>query len=60
MPPCGYRARFIGLGMDAPINTGTFYNYTSHSRGPLPAILAPADSPSKEQFTLQAADGHYG
>ena len=31
---------------------GTFYNYTSHSRGAMPAVLAPADSPSEEQFTL--------
>ena len=31
---------------------GTFYNYTSHSRGSMPVILAPADSPSEEQFTL--------
>jgi hypothetical protein len=28
------------------------YNYTSHARGSMPAILAPADSPSEEQFTL--------
>ena len=31
---------------------GTFYNYTSRSRGSMPVILAPADSPSEEQFTL--------
>jgi len=33
-------------------DTGNFYNYTSHSRGSMPAILAPADSPSEEQLTL--------
>ena len=33
------------------VNTGIFYNYTSHSRGSMPTILAPADSPSEEQFT---------
>ena len=34
------------------VDTGTFYNYTSHSRGSMPVILAPTDSPSEEQFTL--------
>ena len=36
---------------EAP-DTDMFYNYTSHSRGSMPSILAPADSPSEEQFTL--------
>ncbi len=52
-------ARFIGLvrafvkvGLAESVDTGTFFNYTSHSRGSMPAILAPADSPSEEQFTL--------
>ena len=34
------------------VDTGDFCNYTSHSRGSMPAVLAPADSPSEEQFTL--------
>ena len=29
-----------------------FYNYPSHFYDSMPAILAPADSPSEEQFTL--------
>ena len=34
------------------VHTGIFYIYTSHSRGSMPAVLAPSDSPSEEQFTL--------
>ena len=36
----------------AAVDTGNFYNYTSHSCGSMPAVLAPANSPSEEQFTL--------
>ena len=35
-----------------PKKAAALGNYTSHSRGSMPAILAPADSPSEEQFTL--------
>ena len=43
---------FVKVGLAEVVGTGTFYNYTSHSRGSMPAILAPADSPSEEQFKL--------
>jgi hypothetical protein len=43
---------FVKVGLAVSIGTGTFYNYTSHSRGSMPTILAPTDSPSDEQFTL--------
>ena len=43
---------FVKVGLAESVDTGNFYNYTSHSRGSMPAILAPADSPSEEQFTL--------
>ena len=42
---------FVKVGLAESVDTGNFYNYTSHSRGTMPAILAPADSPSEEQFT---------
>ena len=37
---------------EVPVETGTFYHYLCHSRGAMPEILAPDDSPSEEQFTL--------
>ena len=43
---------FVKAGLAESVDTGDFYNYTSHSRGSMPSILAPADSPSEEQFTL--------
>ena len=43
---------FVKVGLAESAETGTFYNYTSRSRGSMPAILAPVDSPSEEQFTL--------
>ena len=43
---------FVKVGIAESVDTGNFYNYTSHSRGSMPAILAPADSPSEEQLTL--------
>ena len=43
---------FVKVGLAESVDTGNFCNYTSHSRGSMPAILAPADSPSEEQFTL--------
>ncbi len=46
-----FASRWI-RGLAVSVDTGTFYNYTSHSRGTMPVILAPADSPSEEQFTL--------
>ena len=42
---------FVKVGL-AKSATGLFCNYTSHSRGSMPVSLAPADSPSEEQFTL--------
>jgi len=43
---------FVKVGLAESVDTGNFYNYTSHSRGSMPAIPAPADSPSEKQFTL--------
>ena len=43
---------FVKVGLAESVNTGNFCNYTSHSRGSMPAVLGPADSPSEEQFTL--------
>jgi len=40
---------FVKVGLAEYVDTGNFYKYTSHSRG---SILAPADSPSEEQFML--------
>ena len=46
-------ARSTGkLGLAESVDTGNLYNYTSHSRGSIPTVLALADSPSEEQFTL--------
>jgi hypothetical protein len=39
-------------GRPTKVRHGQLYNYTSHSRGSMPAVLAPADSPSEDQFTL--------
>ena len=43
---------FVKVGLAESVDTGTFYNNTSHSRGSMPAILAPNDLPSEEQFTF--------
>ena len=43
---------FVKVGLAESVDTGTFYIYTRHSRGSMPVILAPADSPSEQQFTL--------
>ena len=43
---------FVKVGLAESADKGYFYNYPSHARGSMPAILAPADSPSEEQFTL--------
>ena len=48
----GLMRAFVKVGLAEAPDTDMFYNYTSHSRGSMPSILAPADSPSEEQFTL--------
>ena len=41
---------FVKVGL-AALDSG-FVNYTSHARVSMPSVLAPADSPSEDQFTL--------
>jgi len=48
----GLMRAFVKVGLAESVDTGNFYNYTSHFRGSMPTILAPADSLSEEQFTL--------
>ena len=47
----GLRSAFVKVGL-AELGSGRFVNYASHSRGSMPGILAPADSPPKEEFML--------
>ena len=47
----GLRSAFVKVGL-AELDSGRFVNYASHSRGSMPGILAPADSPPKEEFML--------
>ena len=42
---------FVNVGL-AEDDKGEFVKYTSHKRGTMPVILAPADSPALNQFTL--------
>jgi hypothetical protein len=42
---------FVKVGL-VKESSGRFAEYTSHSRGEMPVILAPADSLSKDQFAL--------
>ncbi len=42
---------FVKVGLAEHPDTGTFCNYTSHSRGTMPEILAPADSPKEEKYS---------
>ena len=46
-----HSAGALGGRLAVSVDTGN-YNYASHSRGSMPAVLAPAESPSKERFTL--------
>ena len=47
---------FITVGLVKEDTSGEFVKYTSHSRGDMPPILAPVDSPLKEEFTLGELD----
>ena len=47
---------FITVGLVKEDTSGAFVKYTSHSRGDMPPILAPVDSPLKEEFTLGELD----
>ena len=42
---------FVKVGL-AELENGVYVNYTSHARVAMPSVLAPADSPSTEQFTI--------
>ena len=44
---------FVKVGLAESVETGTFYNYTSHSRGTMPAILAPADELEPRRANLR-------
>ena len=45
-------ATFVKVGLAQDPKAGEFLNYTSHSRSKMPALFAPADSPTESQFTL--------
>ena len=47
----GIRRAFVKVGLWED-EKGEFVKYTTHARGSMPAILAPANSPSEEQFVL--------
>ena len=47
----GQGCAFVKVGL-AVLDSGFFVNYTSHARVSMPSVLAPADSPSEDQFTL--------
>ena len=47
----GLRSAFVKVGL-AELDSGRFVNYASHSRGSMPGILAPADSPPEGEFML--------
>ena len=46
------KVKAVRSAMLAVLDSGVFVNYTSHAHVLMPSVLAPADSPTEDQFTL--------